>query len=282
MAERRFAPGVGPRGEPSGEALVFAFRERHLLVRLADGGPAVPTWAELEPPPGGSATVRRQYLGTLDGRAVFSAELAAEAEPEGGFAVEGLRALHGRLDDELFWLAARAAQIVDWDRDHQFCSRCGGATEDHPTDRAKRCPRCALVQYPRLAPAAIVLVERGDEMLLARSPHFAPGVYSTLAGFVETGESLEETVAREIREEVGVEVRDVRYFGSQPWPFPHSLMVGFRADWAAGELVWDGQEIEDAGWFRWDRPPALPSKASIARSLIEAFLAERRAAVTKV
>ena len=133
---------------------------------------------------------------------------------------------------------------------------------------------CKLSVYPRISPAVIVLVERGDEILLARSPHFVPGVYSTLAGFVEPGETLEGTVRREIHEEVGVHVDNICYFGSQPWPFPNSLMIGFRADYASGDLTIDGVEIEAAGWFRRDNLPKLPFKVSIARSLIEAFLAE--------
>lgn len=188
---------------------------------------------------------------------------------------ENLRSVFSLLPEEHLELANRAIQIVEWDRDHQFCSRCRAATEIQDGERSRKCPRCGLIAYPRLSPAVIVLVERGDEILLARSPHFLPGVYSTLAGFVEPGETLEQTVAREIEEEVGVRVRDVRYFGSQPWPFPNSLMIGFRARYAGGDLMLDPDEIEDAGWFRADTLPKLPSPISIARALIEAFLAER-------
>ena len=190
----------------------------------------------------------------------------------------GLRSLFGLLDEPSFQVAGRAIQIVDWDRDHQFCGRCGARTEDQAGERSKKCPRCGLAAYPRLSPAVIVLVERGGELLLARSPHFPPGMYSTLAGFVDPGETLEQTVAREIREEVGVEVDNVRYFGSQPWPFPSSLMIGFRADHAGGEIAIDDEEIEDAGWFRAGELPRVPPRISIARALIEAFLAERRRA----
>ena len=131
--------------------------------------------------------------------------------------------------------------------------------------------------YPRLAPAVIMLVERGDEILLGRSPHFLPGMYSTLAGFVEPGETLEHAVAREVAEEVGVRVKDVRYFGSQPWPFPNSLMVGFRAAWESGEIVIDEREIEDAAWFTAGNLPLIPPGISIARALIDAFLREQGA-----
>ena len=191
-------------------------------------------------------------------------------------AFQGLRRLWGALDEEAWKLAGRAVQIVEWDRDHRFCGRCGAGTERKAGELARVCPRCGLQQFPRISPAVIVRIERGDQLLLARSPHFAPGVYSTLAGFVEPGESLEETVAREVREEVGVEVRNIRYFGSQPWPFPHSLMIGFVADWDSGEIRLQEGEIEDAGWFELDSLPGLPSRFSIARALLDDFIARRR------
>jgi NAD+ diphosphatase len=169
-------------------------------------------------------------------------------------------------------LAARAVQIVDWDRTHRFCGRCGAPLKARETERAKECPKCGLLHFPRLAPAVIVLVERGDQLLMARSRHFAPGVYSVLAGFVEPGEALEEAVEREVLEEVGIRIQDIRYFGSQPWPFPHSLMIGFTARYAGGEIRINDQELEDAGWFTADRLPGQPGKISIARQLIEWFV----------
>jgi len=265
-----FVPGVRAPGELEAGALSLAFRERELLVVEDEGGARLPRLDEIPLP-----AVRKQYLGTLDGRQVVSIELDAGVAAPAGMRFLGLRELHGRLAGVHCRLAFQAVQIVAWDRDHQFCGRCGAATEDHPEDRAKRCPACALAHYPRLAPAVIVLVERGDEVLLARSPHFAPGVYSTLAGFVEPGETLEEAVAREIEEEVGVRVGDVRYFGSQAWPFPHSLMIGFKARYLAGEIRLAEPEIEAAGWFRVDTLPPLPSSISIARTLIEDFIARK-------
>jgi NAD+ diphosphatase len=189
-------------------------------------------------------------------------------------AFEGLRKVYGRLDEDLFWLAARAVQIAEWDRTHCFCGRCGIPLRLRETERAKECPQCGLLHFPRLAPAVIVLVERGHELLMARSRHFAPGVYSVLAGFVEPGETLEEAVEREVLEEVGIRIKDIRYFGSQPWPFPHSLMIGFTATYAGGEIAINDEEIEDAGWFTADNLPGQPGKISIARRLIEWFLAK--------
>jgi len=190
--------------------------------------------------------------------------------------VEGLRQIYGRLDEGLFWIAARAAQIVDWDRTHLFCSRCGTPLQARKTEWAKECPSCGQLHFPRLAPAIIVLIERGDQLLLARSRHFLSGMYSVLAGFVEPGESLEEAVAREVREEVGIDVKDIKYFGSQPWPFPHSLMIGFTATYAGGEIRLDDSEIEDAGWFTVDHLPQLPGKISIARKLIDWFIEKQK------
>lgn len=276
-----FVPQVAPPARWHDDALAFPFIDRQLLVALEEeGGGAsarVLQHAEVDVllQRGQVQIKRQQFLGTLDGRQVYSLELETfEAPPTSGLGLHDLRRLVPMLAQDHFWLAARAVQIVAWDRDHQFCGRCGAATELLDGERSRQCAACKLSVYPRISPAVIVLVERGDEILLARSPHFVPGVYSTLAGFVEPGETLEGTVRREIHEEVGVHVDNIRYFGSQPWPFPNSLMIGFRADYASGDLTIDGVEIEAAGWFRRDNLPKLPFKVSIARSLIEAFLAE--------
>ncbi len=190
------------------------------------------------------------------------------------FEVGRLRELYPILGDARFLMAGRATQIVEWSTTHKFCGRCATPTERLTAERCMRCPACGLLAYPRIAPAVIVLVRRGDEALLARGARFPVPFYSTLAGFVEIGESLEETIAREVREEVGVEVKAPRYFGSQPWPFPHSLMIGFFAEWAGGEIRADGTEILDARWCRRDDLPGLlPPPLSIARGLIDVWLA---------
>jgi NAD+ diphosphatase len=258
-------------GEPQGSW--FAFRGGELLVRGEGEVLRVPDaaeWARL-----GLPADEPHALGLLDGAEAWAAGLPTDAEPPEGMAFLGLRRLWGVLDEAAWKLAGRAAQIVEWDRDHRYCGRCGAGTARKPGELARVCSRCGLHHFPRISPAVIVRIERGDEILLARSPHFAPGVYSTIAGFVEPGESLEQTVAREVREEVGVEVTNVRYFGSQPWPFPHSLMIGFVADWASGEIRLQEEEIEDAGWFRVDALPGLPSRLSIARALVDDFIASQ-------
>jgi NAD+ diphosphatase len=213
------------------------------------------------------------FLGLLDGVGCIAVGIVDGVEPPPGSAFTALRPLWTRLDEQLFALAGRAIQIVEWDRTHRFCGRCGSPTEDTPGERAKRCPACGLLAFPRVSPAMIVRVTRGDEILLAHGQRFPGRMYSVLAGFVDPGESIEEAIHRELREEVGIEVTGLRYFGSQPWPFPHSLMIGFTAEWAGGELQPDPAEIVDAGWFRADDMPRIPPGISIARKLIDDWLA---------
>ena len=271
--EEPFVPAVDPPEDPgtSRSAWWFAFRGAELLVvgGADDATVEVPMLAEIAAADLGP--VRRQYLGALSGRDCWSIELGADVEAPAGMAFEGLRALYGRLDERRYALAGRAAQIVAWDRDHQFCGRCGTPTEPVPGERARRCPRCGLTSFPRLSPAVIVLIERGETILLARGRQFPEGFYGIIAGFVEPGESLEEAVRREVREEVGIEIADLRYFGSQPWPYPHALMIGFTARHAAGEIRLDGRELAEAGWFGIDTLPRIPQKLSIARRLIDAW-----------
>jgi NAD+ diphosphatase len=217
----------------------------------------------------GSSALRQLYLGSLRAQQCWAAELPKDAPAPAGMSWEGLRTLFTVLDDAHFALAGRALQLLDWDRTHQFCGRCGTPTEAKREERVRVCPACKLSAYPRVAPAVMALIMRETQILLARSPHFPSGMYSALAGFVEPGESLEQCVAREVAEEVGVEVRGIRYFASQSWPFPHSLMIAFVCEWASGEIRPQAGEIEEANWFEVLQLPKLPSKISIARRLID-------------
>lgn len=183
-----------------------------------------------------------------------------------------LRPALSTMDAEGYETLSRAAQLAVWHDQHRYCGRCGEALRQHDEDLAKACPACGLVQYPRISPCIIVLVVNGDKCLLAHNPRFPAGRYSTLAGFIEAGETAEAAVAREVREEVGIEVDNVRYYCSQSWPFPHSLMLGFYADYAGGELRPDGVEITDAKWFDRDEFPDLPPSFAISRHLIDAWL----------
>lgn len=268
--ERAFVAGIKPPKDRAGSAWWWVFRESNLLVHEMDTGTTLPHTEEMSTL--GVDPVRTQYLGTLGEHHCFAVEVAKETEPPPEMRFEGLRALYGRLPDDLFFLAGRAIQIIAWDRTHQYCGQCGTRTVYHKVDRATECPNCRLVNYPRIAPAVIVAVERGDKLLLARNANFPAAFYSILAGFVEAGESLEETVRREIREEVSIDVKDIRYFGSQSWPFPNSLMIGFTATYAAGEIRVDQNEVADAGWFRYDSLPRIPPRLSISRQLIDAFV----------
>jgi len=218
----------------------------------------------------------RHVVGVLDGAACFAVDLDGDGVAD--VAVEGwlpLMGLYGRVDDLRWTLAGRAVQLIEWDRTTRFCGRCATPTEPAPGERARRCPACGLLAFPRLAPAVITLIERPGEALLARGRTFPVPMYSCIAGFVEPGETMEAAVHREVREEVGVEVTDVCYVASQPWPFPHSLMIGFEARWAGGEIVIDEHEIVDAQWFRADDLPMIPPGMSIARTLIDRWVARR-------
>jgi NAD+ diphosphatase len=274
--------------ETPGEAHWFVFRGNELLVEM---GPlerasddlrvrARPAWARLPLQKnhnwlGGEAS-RTLYLGLLQRQQCWAAELPSGAQAPPGMSWEGLRTLFTVLEDAHFALAGRALQLIDWDRTHQFCSRCGARTEPRPTERVRVCPGCKLSAYPRVAPAVMALVKRHRQLLLARSPHFPPGMYSALAGFVEPGESLEQCLAREVAEEVGVQISNMRYFASQSWPFPHSLMIALVCDWVSGEIAPQAGEIEEANWFEVLQLPKLPSKISIARKLIDAVVEEMR------
>jgi NAD+ diphosphatase len=268
----RFRPGHRRPEDTEGPVLCFVFRKRELLVTTSFELPAVEHLDK-----SGIESVRSQYLGTLGDAHCHSIELPHDADAPAGMAFRDLRMLYGNLDEELHAVAGRAVQIVEWDRTHQYCGACGKSTEISASDRSRICPDCHLPQFPRLSPAMIVAVERGDEILLARSPHFPPGIYSVLAGFVEPGESAEEAVEREVMEEAGIAVANVRYFGSQPWPFPNSLMLGFTADYASGEIRLEDDEIEDARWFNANEMPNFfPGRMSISQWLIHDFLERRR------
>ncbi len=267
---RKLFPGIVPPTERPEPAWWFAFRENKLLVSQGSSSVIIPCLVDFSEL--GCAVLSQHYLGHLDHTHCYAVQLTDDTTPPVGMSFEGLRQIYGRLDEDLFWIATRAVQIVDWDRTHLFCGRCGTPLRTKTTERAKECPICGQLHFPRLAPAIIVLVARGHELLLARSRHFLPGMYSVLAGFVEPGEPLEEAVVREVKEEVGVDIKDIKYFGSQPWPFPHSLMIGFTATYAGGEISLGDSEIEDAGWFTADNLPQIPGKISIARKLIDWFV----------
>jgi len=220
--------------------------------------------------------ISEQGLGYFDGQPVCLYELAALIEPASTH-WQSLRQVMSdeQREAERFQMLCFAAQVGTWASQHRFCGSCGAPMQPLSGERAMCCAACHSCHYPRISPCMIALVTRGDEILLARSPHHAPGIYSTLAGFVEPGESIEQCVAREVLEEVGVSVCNPRYIASQSWPFPHSLMLGFHVDYVDGEIVPQPGEIEEAHWFSIHALPALPGPHTIARHLIDRYIAER-------
>lgn len=264
-----FVPGARAPVDISPEPVWFLVHQGGLVVRAEGEQMRLPGQAQvlelgLDP----SAA---HYVGRLGERDCFALGLDAAELPE-PWAAHGLRGLYAAFGDDLFVAAGRAVQLANFALTHRHCGRCGRPTRRAASEHSVRCQDCDLSFYPRVAPAIIVLIRRGEQALLARAARFPEGMYSTLAGFVEAGESLEQTLVREVKEEVAVDVTNVRYFGSQPWPFPHSLMVGFTADYAGGEIRVDGDEIVDARWFTPDAIPKIPPRPSIARKLIDAWL----------
>lgn len=197
-------------------------------------------------------------------------------QPDDSLVAVTLRESHAHIGGDLWTIAGRASQILRWKDDHKHCGRCGTEMVEEQPDVLRECPQCGFFTYPRISPAVIMSVIKDDKILLGRSPRFPDQMFSVLAGFVEAGETLEQAVAREVKEEVGIDICNIQYVGSQPWPFPHSLMVGFSARYAGGEIQVDGREIEEANWFHPSDLPRLPTKISIARKLIDLWLEEQK------
>ncbi len=221
----------------------------------------------------GWQAVDEVFLGYWQGRACLALSLDSCVELDAmRYHLGSLYQILGRVSEPVFTLAGRAAQLLHWLRDHQFCGRCGQAMTTRCGEHARVCEPCDLQVYPRIAPCVIVLVTRGEELLLARSANYPGDMYSTLAGFIEAGESAEETLVREVREEVGVEIDNIRYFRSQSWPFPSQLMLGYFAYYAGGDIVCDPTEIADARWYHYRDLPHVPPAYSVAGQLIGHYI----------
>lgn len=262
-----FVPGIDAPADPTASIWLYAFVGGQ--VALPDGRSeafAPVSAALLATAPDRRAADAPLYLGRLDGLDCWA---VTRPEPPPGWLAVGLRAALMHWSAAQMAVAGRAAQLVEWRRTHRHCGVCGTPTVVVAGERAVQCPACGHRSYPRINPAMMALVWRPGELLLARAPSHAPGRYTALAGFVEAGESIEECVHREIAEEVGVQVQDLRYYGSQSWPFPHSLMVAYTARWAGGPIVPQESEIEDARWFAVDALPPVPPRFSISGHLID-------------
>ncbi|MGA3084018.1 MAG: NAD(+) diphosphatase [Thermodesulfobacteriota bacterium] len=278
MTKRFIASADRPDKLPE-QSWWFIFSKRKLLVTSNGQEPTIPLLSS--PEDLDFQPMEDTYLGTLEGKHCYAAIVPDSDAAPLDMAFQDLFQLYRRLNQDMLLLSFRAIHLLEWSQQTRFCKRCGKEMKIQDGERAKKCPSCGQQSFPRISPAVIVLVERGDQCLLARSPRFQDGFYSVLAGFAEPGETLEETVKREVREETGIEVQDIRYFGSQPWPFPDSLMIGFTASYAGGEIRVDGTEILEANWFTFDQLPKIPGRISIARSLIEWFINKNKNTVEK-
>lgn len=249
----------------------FVFNSEKLLVKITGDTLNVPiktTLADLK-----VKILTKFYLGKLGVCDCYCIEIPDQAVVPEGMSFKKFRSLLGKVDEETFMLAGKAYQILHWDKKTQYCGSCGSPTVMKSDERAKVCPQCGNISYPRISPAVIVAIIKGNEILLARANYFKGNLHSLIAGFVEPGETFEACVQREVFEEVGLKVQNIKYFGSQPWPFPDSLMVGFTAEYASGEILVDGNEIASAGWFTKEDLPEVPNNSSIAGKIIDWFLA---------
>lgn len=265
-----FAPLLSAVDHPS--PLNFVFRGDELLVSTEDLSlPDACALANL-----GVADDVFHPLGALDGRYCRTTWLDRKQDACEGYVFRKLRSLFGMLSDELVAVAGRAFQIAEWARTHRFCGVCGSTTVHVKGERCVKCPACGMVAYPRISPAMMVLIKKGDAILLARHAASPTQFFTALAGFLEAGESVEDAVHREVFEEVGLRVSEVRYFGSQSWPFPHSLMIAFTAEYVSGDITVDEAEIAEARWFGPnDNLPKIPHGISIAGHLVNAHLPSR-------
>ncbi|AUB59756.1 NADH pyrophosphatase [anaerobic digester metagenome] len=266
---RRYKPEFTPNKENNGNAYWFLFNSNELLVEMGKI-PEIPYTKSLEELK--INPIRLQYLGTFNGHPCYSGELPSEIQVPRGMAFKDLRSLYDIIEEDLYLLAGRASQIVNWDRSHQFCGQCGAPTITKDDEMAKLCPECGFTSFTRLSPAVITAIIKDGKLLMALHTRTSGNMYGLIAGFVEPGETLTEAVQRETMEEVGLKVKNIEYFGSQPWPYPHSLMIGFTADYDSGEIEVDGKEIIDAKWFDSDQLPQVPSRMSIAGELIQWYL----------
>jgi NAD+ diphosphatase len=268
--QKDFLPSIAAPGLPAADAWWFVFSGYQLLVKVSGDEAAIPVTEEIETL--GVDISCQLYLGSYRGRSCYAVEGKLPSDGSALASFHELRSLFSCLENDFYEIALLAVHLIEWDKACRFCSSCSGTLQARSDMRAKECPMCGRLEFPRISPAIIVLIEKGDTILLARSPRFRGAFFSVLAGFVEPGESLEEAVHREVKEEASIAIKDVAYFGSQPWPFPDSLMIGFTAQYESGEILVDGVEIIEAGWYKADNLPQIPGKLSIAGQLIDWFV----------
>lgn len=270
-----YKSGVKEIGSEAGLSYWFVFYKDEIMVSYDDGNNTdhIPYSKEI----GGLRSTMSEimYLGQIDGKDAYAVSLSSGVELQ-GYRYVGLRKIYGGIDDDLYWLANRAFHLLGWRKKNKFCGCCGSEMSESKDEVAMNCGNCGNIVYPRISPAIIVAITKGEQILLAHAARFVGNMYSVLAGFVEPGETLEECVKREVMEEVGISVKNVRYFASQPWPYPDSLMIGFTAEYESGEIHIDDKEITDANWYTRDNLPELPMRVSVARKLIDDWLSKSR------
>lgn len=254
-------------------ALLFIFSNNQLLVSATTAGYTVPFDILTRFPTSQSDYIR--YLGLYDNSPCYLIVAAVQFAAPQNHQWMNLRPLHGLLSHDYYLLAGKAAEISTWYQTNIYCGRCGTPMEDHKRECARICPACHFIAFPRSSPVVIMTVEQEDNILLGRSYHYPKGMYSPLAGFVDAGETAEEAVVREVKEEAGIVIKNLRYITSQVWPYPHSLMLGFRTEYDHGEIVIEQEELEDVRWFNVHELPDLPSSISISRYLMECFINEK-------
>ncbi|KAB0672392.1 NAD(+) diphosphatase [Oryzomonas sagensis] len=268
IIKEHFQPCYPALHEPAEEGYWAIMQGNSILVArdknglsLPQGG--LPGWLRPKAPP--------IFIGHWHGKPLRAFVVAGDLPLQAPFEAEAFNAAEQRLDMATLSVGGLAKQVLHWDRQSRHCSRCGAPTEPMTGNWGKRCTGCGTEHFPHIHPCAIVLVRRGDHLLLTRKAEWPAGRYSLVAGFVDFGESLEECAIREVREETSIGIENVRYVGSQNWPFPAQLMAGFVADWACGEITVDTSELEDARWFPLNALPSLPPKRSIARWILDNF-----------
>lgn len=251
-------------------ALWFIFKGDKIALTPGDPCPHIPLLSHSDLP--FKHPLAKHYIGTYGKTDCFGVGLQEHEQLPTTTELYTFRSLLALLPKDLFTIAGRAKQLIYFHKTQKYCGQCGTITLRSNTEDARTCPGCSQIYYPRLSPVVIMTVAKGNQLLLARSPHFPEEMYSCLAGFIEPGETAEEAVAREVMEETQVKVKNIQYITSQPWPFPHSLMFGFSSDYKSGTILIDDVEIEDAAWFTENNLPQLPSTNSIAGFLIDRFL----------
>ncbi len=265
-----FVPGMQQPEQIGESKWYFLFQNRKLLALKGEKGISIPRVNDPSNLPVSLGSLL--YMGSLNGTHCFAGVIDPDLSLPENLSLHDLRSVYGLIDEDLFAVAGRALVLAHWDLSCKFCTQCGTPLDRRLNERAKFCALCDISYYPKLSPAIIVAVVKDDQILLARGAHFPIGRYSVIAGYVDIGETLEQCVRREVREEAGIEIKNISYFASLPWPCSDSLMVGFTAEYSSGSIQTDGVEITEAGWFRADALPEVPGKVSLARKLVDWFI----------